>query len=43
MQALEYKLEMLTSQTEEQPKKGIANVEDIIKHHQDVYPSDTTT
>ena len=38
MQALEYKLEMLTSESEERPKKGIASVEDIIKHHQDVYP-----
>ena len=38
MQALEYKLEMLTSENEEQPKKGIASVEDIIKGHQDVYP-----
>ena len=37
MQALEYKLEMLTSESEEQPKKGIASIEDIIKHHQDVY------
>ena len=37
MQALEYKLEMLTSESEERPKKGIASVEDIIKHHQDVY------
>ena len=38
MQALEYKHEMLTSENEEQPKKGIASVEDIIKGHQDVYP-----
>ena len=37
MQALEYKLEMLTSESEEQPKKGIASIEDIVKHHQDVY------
>ena len=37
MQALEYKLEMLTSESEERPKKGIASIEDIIKHHQDVY------
>ena len=36
MQALEYKLELLTSETEEQPKKGIASIEDIVKH-QDVY------
>ena len=38
MQALEYKLEMMTSENEEQPKKGIASVEDIIKGYQDVYP-----
>ena len=37
MQALEYKLEMLSSESEERPKKGIASVEDIIKHHQDIY------
>ena len=37
MQALEYKLELLTSESEERPKKGIASIEDIIKHHQDVY------
>ena len=37
MQALEYKLEMLTSESEERPKKGIASIEDIIQHHQDVY------
>ena len=36
MQALGYKLELLTSETEEQPKKGIASIEDIVKH-QDVY------
>ena len=35
MQALEYKVEMLTS---ENTKKGIASVEDIIKGHQEVYP-----
>ena len=35
MQALEYKVEMLTS---ENTKKGIASVEDIIKHPQHVYP-----
>ena len=38
MQALEYKLEMLTSESEERPNKGIASIEDIVKHHQDVYP-----
>ena len=38
MQALEYKLEMLTSESEERPKKGIASIEDIIKHHQVVEP-----
>ena len=38
MQALEYKLEMLTFESEERPKKGIASIEDIVKHHQDVYP-----
>ena len=37
MQTLEYKLEMLNSESEERPKKGIASIEDIVEHHQDVY------